>query len=204
MAVLEALSSREKYLMAILSDPSGLDQAEFLWNATDHPKGCFRAWPFQQRWWRNEDPLTIDQCGRSVGKSLSIQVKACAFPVLHAPHEMVITAPEGNHLQAVTDLIETRLIGTRFYKELLLGNANNGITHRPFLAKFRNGARIMGRIPQRDGRGIKGTHPLHLEMDEAQDYPDAGWTEIIETLKRGHEGASWRCLLYTSDAADDL
>jgi hypothetical protein len=28
-------------------------------------------------------------------------------------------------------------------------------------------------------------------LDEAQDYPDDGWTELIETLKRGTEGATW-------------
>jgi hypothetical protein len=50
----------------------------------------------------------------------------------------------------------------------------------------------MGRIPQRDGKGMKGTHPIWLEMDEAQDYPDKGWVEILETLKRGFEGARWR------------
>ncbi len=192
MAVLEKLNDQEKYLYAILSDPSGLDQAEFLWHQADHYLGCFRAWPFQQRWWRTEDPLVLDQCARSVGKSLSIKVKSCAFAILYPDQEMVITAPEGNHLQAISDLIETTLLSTRFYREFLLPNANSGITHRPFLAKFRNGARIMGRIPQRDGRGIKGVHPLHLELDEAQDYPDAGYTEVIETLKRGVEGASWR------------
>ncbi len=192
MSVLEKLSTEEKYLIAILSDPSGLDQAEFLWYDAAHYKGCFRAWPFQWPWWRDESLLILDRCARSVGKSLSIQVKACAFPVLHAAQEMVITAPEGNHLQAVADLIETRLLGTRFYRELLLSNKNNGITHRPFLAKFKNAARIMGRIPQRDGRGMKGVHPLHLELDEAQDYPEGGWTEIIETLNRGRAGATWR------------
>lgn len=124
--------------------------------------------------------------------SLSLQVKACAFALLHPAHEMVITAPEGIHLQAVTDLIETRLLSVRLYREMLINNQNNGITHRPLLVKFKNAARIMGRIPQRDGRGIKGTHPLHLEIDEAQDYPEPGWTEIGETLKRGHAGATQR------------
>jgi hypothetical protein len=57
---------------------------------------------------------------------------------------------------------------------------------------FQSGARIMGRIPQRDGKGMKGTHPIWLEMDEAQDYPDKGWIEILETLKRGFDGARWR------------
>lgn len=330
MSVLEKLTDEEKDLLAILTDTSGVDQAEFLWYAADHREGCFRPWPFQEKWWRDESPLILDQCSRACGKaldvltpvptptgwttmgdlrvgdtvfgedgeqtrvaeafdvmhgrtcyeiefddgstivadedhqwstwdrksvksyarrglgspeirttkqikdgvdagiaytvgpaprlmqpfrssrkavriegiksgtrisrrrivsvsqvpsrpvrciavdndshlflagrgmipthnSLSIQVKACAFPILFPAQEMVITAPEGNHLDAVTDLIETRLRGTRFYRELLTHNANNGITHRPFLVKFRNAARIMGRIPQKDGSGVKGS-----------------------------------------------
>ena len=35
-------------------------------------------------------------------------------------------------------------------------------------------------------------HPLKLEMDEAQDYPEAGWVELGETLKYGDEHATWR------------
>lgn len=35
-------------------------------------------------------------------------------------------------------------------------------------------------------------HPLELEMDEAQDYPDAGWVELGETLRFARPGAKWR------------
>lgn len=35
-------------------------------------------------------------------------------------------------------------------------------------------------------------HPLKLEMDEAQDYPAAGWIELIETLRHGQDHAQWR------------
>lgn len=166
MSVLEKLSDDEKDLLAILTDPSGVDQAEFLWYAADHKDGCFRPWPFQEKWWRDESPLILNCCARSIGKTLGIQVRACVFPILFPGQEMVITAPIGGLLQPLTDLVDTRLLGTRFYRELLVDNAQNGITHRPFLAKFRNGARIMGKIPQRSGVGIKGTHPVKLEMDE--------------------------------------
>lgn len=36
-------------------------------------------------------------------------------------------------------------------------------------------------------------HPLVLEADEMQDYPEAGWVELIETMKAGSVGAQWRC-----------
>lgn len=36
-------------------------------------------------------------------------------------------------------------------------------------------------------------HPLVLEADEMQDFPNAGWIELIETMKSGTPGAQWRC-----------
>lgn len=35
-------------------------------------------------------------------------------------------------------------------------------------------------------------HPLKLELDEAQDYPEAGFVELGETLKYGDKNATWR------------
>ena len=127
----------------------------------------------------------------SSGKSLSVRFRALAFPFIHAGQEMVVTAPEGNHLDALTDNIENVFINNRLASEMLVGG-RNGIKHRPFHCNFRNGARIMGRIPQRDGKGVKGVHPIWLELDEGQDYPEAGWLEIIETVKRGDDSAQWR------------
>ena len=165
MSVLENLSEEECYLWAILSDPSGLDQAEFLLVDNEQPDGCFRAWPFQWPWWRDKSQRQIDQSGRSVGKSKSIAIRALAFPFINPGQEMVVTAPEGNHLDAITDVIETSLTSCRLTNEMI-GGGRTGIKHRPFHVSFQNGARIMGRIPQRDGKGIKGTHPVWLEMDE--------------------------------------
>jgi hypothetical protein len=191
MSVLEAPDEMESYLWAILSDPSGLDQAEFLWVADDSDDGCFRAWPFQWTWWRCKDPQQIDMASRSVGKSTSIKVRAFAFPFLHPGQEMIITAPEGNHLDAITDNVETAFLRSRLGSEMLV-KGRTGIKHRPYHMNFANGARIMGRIPQRDGRGVKGVHPVWLELDEAQDYPDQGWIELFETVKQGSEGNLWR------------
>lgn len=191
MAVLEDLSEDEAYLWAILQDPAGLDLAEFCWFDPETDE-AWRAWPFQWSWFRSTDPKQIDQCGRSVGKSLSIKLRAFAFPFLHPGQEMVVTAPELNHLHPITGLIESQFNATRLGREMLPKGKNQGITHRPFQMDFLNTARIIGRIPQRDGKGIKGTHPLWLEMDESQDYPGPGWQEIFETLKRGHAGAVWR------------
>jgi hypothetical protein len=198
--VLENLSEDEAYLFAILSDPSGLDQAEFLWqdyssednkfcphcgtefngvHLREHEElefnewelkypsasQCFRAWAFQWPWWRSKQSLQVSQCARSVGKSLSLTVRACAFPFLFPGQEMVITAPELVHLEPVVGLIETRCYSVRALREMI-PPGKSAFTHRPFQANFRNGSRIIGRIPQRDGKGVKGLHPIWLELDE--------------------------------------
>lgn len=201
--VLEDLTEEECALFAILTDPSGLDAAEFLWHEPENPDGCFRAWDFQVRWWRDQSPLQIDQSARAVGKSQSIKVRACAFPFVHPGQEMVITAPELVHLEPIVSKVEHQMYATRLYREMLVGG-RSGVTHRPFQMNFQNGSRIIGRIPQKDGKGAKGLHPIWLELDEAQDYGHNGWVELTETLKRGVEGAVWRAHGVTRGVRDDF
>ncbi len=194
MAVLEALSDDEAYLFSILSDESGLDLAEWAWfDHTNKKDGCWRAWDFQISWFRCKDKFQISQCARAVGKSQSIALRAFVFPFIHPGEEMVITAPERVHLDAITDKIESQILNTRLTREMLVGGGGrNSIKHQPFHVSFINQSRIMGRIPQRDGRGVKGLHSIWLEQDESQDYPMQGWKELIETLNSGFEGSTWR------------
>lgn len=128
----------------------------------------------------------------SVGKSTSIKVRAFAFPFQHPKQEMVITAPELVHLNPIIGLVENQFMECRLGRSMLPSGKNHGITHRPFEMNFLNGARIFGRIPQRDGKGMKGIHPLVLELDEGQDFPEPGYIEVIETMKSGSKGAGWR------------
>jgi hypothetical protein len=187
------LTEEERYLLAILQDQSGIDPAEFSWTDDTSKDFVFRCWDFQYPWYRTQAKFQIDQCARAIGKSVGIQMRAWAFPFTNAGEEMLVTAPEMIHLDPVTKHIEDRIMSSRLSREFLKrSGTSNGFSHRPFEAKFRNGARIVGRIPQKDGKGVKGMHPLKLEMDEAQDYPEAGWVELGETLKYGDENATWR------------
>lgn len=193
MSVLEALTDDEKYLIALLEDESGVDQAEFLWPDETSEEGVFRCWDYQVAWYRDSSKFSIDQCARSVGKSVGIQLRAFAFAFNNPDEEMLITAPELIHLDPVTRYIEDRMLGVRIAREMLKKDGkSNGVRHRPFEVRFSNGAKILGRIPQKDGKGVKGMHPKKLEMDEAQDYPEPGWIELTETLRYGQEGATWR------------
>lgn len=194
MSAIPLPSEEEHYLLAIFDDPSGIELAEFTWVDEEQEDGCFRAWDFQWHWYRNEDTYQIDYAGRSLGKSLGIQMRAYAFPFSHPGQEMLITAPELNHLRPVTDKVEHQILSHRLSKEMLPKQRGNGINHQPqFQAHFINNARIMSRLPQRDGKGVKGMHPLVIEADEMQDFPDNGWVELIETMKHGTPGAQWRC-----------
>lgn len=201
--IFEDLTDEECALFCILEDISGIDQAEFLWVDESTEDSCWRAWSFQWIWWRARDALQIDQCARSVGKSTSIVARACAFPLRFPGEEMIVSAPEFVHLDPVTSLVERQLLAVRLYRELL-PSKRLSITHRPFKVQFANGSRIMGRIPQRDGKGVKGLHPVCLELDEAQDFPHPGWVEITETLKRGSVGAMWRAHGVTRGIRDDF
>jgi len=193
MAILADLTEEERYLFAILQDQSGIDQAEFSWKDETQDDGVFRCWDYQYPWYRTRSKHQIDQCGRAIGKSVGIQMRAWAFAFTNPDQEMLITAPEMIHLDPVTKHIEDRILGSRLSAEFLKKSGiSNGIKHRPFEVSFRNGASIKGRIPQKDGRGVKGMHPKKLEMDEAQDYPEPGWVELIETLKQGDEESTWR------------
>lgn len=156
MAVVEDLSEDEAYLYTLLmTDYSGIDQAEFLWHDPDSDGGVWRAWFYQWKWFHNIEPLQIDQCARSVGKSLSIKLRGFVFPLLWPGQEMVITAPELVHLEPITRLIENQIYDCRLSREML-PRSRSAITHRPFQIDFTNGSHIIGRIPQRDGKGVKG------------------------------------------------
>ena len=198
-----ALTTEEAYLVAIIQDESGIDLAEFLWEdpLASNDEKLFRCWDFQYAWWRDtfaqgkpvkSKTLVIDSCARAVGKTQSIIVRAWAFPIQHPGAEMVVTAPELVHLDPLTSRIEDKIKETKLTRHLLPRRVGMGFKHRPFQVNFVNGTKILGRIPQRDGKGVKGLHPLRLEMDEAQDFPQAGWIELIETLRHGEEGAQWR------------
>ena len=193
MAAITEPDEEELYLLAILLDDTGIDVAEFMFLNEENPHGRFRAWDYQFAWWSDQSPQQIDQSGRALGKSWGIQMRACAFPFSYPDQDMLLTAPELNHLRPLVDAVESRLLTSRIMQEMLPDTKGKGIARQPhWQVRFRNGAKIVSRLPGRDGKGVKGQHVIKLEIDEAQDYPLAGWIEIVECLNRGSVGAQWR------------
>jgi hypothetical protein len=86
---------------------------------------------------------------------LSIKVRGFAHIFVNPGQEMLLTAPELNFLEPITSQVEEQILATRLSREML-PKGRSAVTHRPFQLVALNGARIYGRIPQRDGRGVKG------------------------------------------------
>lgn len=194
MSAIAMLDEGECYLAALMDDPSGIDLAEFVF--LDETPGkedpCFRVRDYQWSWWSTEERYQIDHCSRDVGKSQGIQLRAFAFPFNFPGQEMLITAPQLNHLGPIVDKVEALFTRVRLGREMLPRAKGGGIKHQPqFQASFINGAKIMGRLPGPTGSGVKGQHSHRLEMDEAQDFPENGWMELVETMK-DTPGAQWR------------
>lgn len=159
MPAILALDEDEHYLAALMDDPSGIDLAEAFW--TDDTPGRshrrYRLWDFQYALYWCEETFQADKMARSLGKSAGIIMRACAFPLAFPGQEMLITAPELNHLSPVVDKVEEKIKGIRLLREMLPNVKGGGIRHQPqFQASFVNGSRIMGRLPQRTGVGVKG------------------------------------------------
>lgn len=199
MAVLERLTEEEAALVAILTDPSGSELAEFAYRDDQSYGGRYRLWDMQWPYYHCAEKYQVDASGRGVGKSVSAVLRACAFVFNFPGQEMLVTAPELSHLSLVTDKVEENLLKYRILKEMLKdGGRNakaNGIRKSPhWQVTFSNSAKILSRLPGRTGKGVKGPHPLAIELDELQDFPRRGFTELTETIKISEEGAIWRCI----------
>lgn len=147
------LDEDEKYLYAILSDPTGLDQAEFLWDNPEAPDGVYRAWAFQWLWYTCEDTYQADQGARAVGKTVGITMRAFRFPFVFEGQDMLITAPELNHLDPLYMAIEERLESCWLTWERRPQGKSNGITRQPHWTGIGEGT---------DRRSPGGVRPVAL------------------------------------------
>lgn len=197
MAVISNLTEDEAALVSILTDASGSELAEFLYEDPEAEHGRYRLWPFQWSYHHCAEKYQVDAMARGLGKSVSAQIRLCAFVFNFPGAESLVTAPEGSHLSLLTDKVEAAILKYRLLREMLPGagrnERTNGIRKAPhWQVTFSNGAKILSRLPQRDGKGVKGPHPLQIELDELQDFPRKGFTELTETIKISEPGAIWR------------
>jgi len=189
-----ALDENDILLGAMLADP--IYCAELLFDDPTNMDygGCYRVRDYQYELNRMEDDEGDPEnnagaaCGRSTGKTESIKNRSCSHVFRRHGENLLVTAPELIHLLPLTDAIEDRISGVHLLRSLLdKRNQKTGFTHRPFGVDFWDGTKIVGRIPRLTGTGVKGQHQPDLIIDEAQDYPERGWTEIHETVMREHK-----------------
>jgi hypothetical protein len=117
----------------------------------------------------------------------SAKAKAVSHAFKRQGEDLLVTAPELIHLHGLTEHIEQRISEVRLTREFLKRDSQKtGFTHKPFQVDFTDGTRIVGRIPHLTGKGVKGMHEPDLLMDESQDYPANGFTEVHETVQKDH------------------
>jgi hypothetical protein len=173
---------RDFLLFGMLLDP--VYMPELMWKSPSNFEygGQYRVRDYQYVINRLDDLYAIVSCARSVGKTESEKVHAEIHPLKNFGN-LLITAPELIHLLPLTDAIESNIHDNRLISELLdTRNGQTGFQHRPFQCNLVDGTKIVGRIPKKDGTGVKGQHQKDLIVEEGQDYPERGWTELNETV----------------------
>lgn len=178
-------------LMAMLQDP--VYCAELLF---DDPRnreysGCYHVIDYQYPLFRPVHNYEGFPCARSVGKTESMKARGVAHYFRRQGEDMVITAPELIHLDPLGQAIESRIVESRLLDDLLQKrDQRTGFNHKSgFEITYADGTKIKGRIPKLSGTGVKGLHEPDLMIEEAQDYPERGWTELTPTLMRDHVDA---------------
>lgn len=172
-------------LIAMLQDP--IYAPELLWDdpTTLEYGGSWRCRDYQWPLFRSESNYQGHACGRATGKTESIKAKSFTHAFRRTSEDLLVTAPELIHLLPLTDAIEDRIRSCRLTREFLdTRNGKTGTTHRPFGVDFLDRTKIVGRIPRLSGSGVKGQHAPDIIVDEAQDYPEPGWTEIHEVVNK--------------------
>jgi hypothetical protein len=164
------------------------------WIDEEQEDGCFRLWDFQWALYRNEATFQIDHMGRSLGKSWASRCAPSRSRSTTPAQEMLITAPELNHLRPVTDKVEHLFRLHRLARDAAQASAATGSTtsrsSRPTSSTTPGSS---AGCPTATAAASRAMHPLVIEMDEGQDFPENGWIELIETMKHYEPGAQWRC-----------
>lgn len=174
-------------LIAQLQDPVFMAELLFEDPLNREYDGCYKVRDYQYPLFRPESTYQAFPCARDVGKTESIKARCCTHAFKRMGEDLLVTAPELIHLEPLTQAIEQRITSVRLLRDFLKRDyQKTGFTHKPFQCDFADGTRIIGRIPKITGTGVKGQHVPDLLIDEAQDYPEAGWVEVHPTVIKDH------------------
>ena len=201
MPALADLTEEEAFLFAVLTDDTGVDLAEFDWIDATTAHGRFRLHDYQWPYATCTDTYQADLSGRAVGKTMTVVMRAAAFPFSFPQQAMLLTAPEQNHMQPLTAAVEAKLTESWLLRQMRPGQGTgktDGITRQPhWECRFVNGARITSRLGSYNGRSVKGQHAIRIETDEC--FPAGtlvltrrGLVDIVD-VRVGDEVWTHRC-----------
>lgn len=195
MSALPDLTEEEAALFAILTDDTGLELAEFEFLDRQDDSGRYRARDYQWELYDDREEFQATRGGRNLGKSMGIQGRAAVHPFASPGSDMLLTAPQLNHLRPLTQHVEERLKESWLVRQMLPINAKSDGFHRAphWECHFVNGAKLISRLPGVGPHytGVKGQHSKKIEVDEVQDYPDDAMKQLRECLN-DEEGAQLR------------
>jgi hypothetical protein len=183
-----ALDEDDWALIAMLQDPIFCAELLFENPLNKEYGGCYSVRDYQYVLFRKVASYQMYPCARTVGKSESMKARGVSHAFSRLGEDMLLTAPELVHLQPLTQAIEERITSTRLTREFLRKDGQRtGIVRSPaFEIMFLDGTRIIGKIPHRTGRGVKGSHAPDVLVEEGQDFPHRGYIEIHEVIEKDH------------------
>lgn len=195
MSVLPDLTEEEAALFAILTDDTGIELAEFEFADPLHPSGCYRVRDYQWELYDDRSQFQATRGGRNLGKSMGIQARCAVHPFANPGSDLLLTAPQLNHLRPLTQHVEERLKESWLVRQMLPINQKSDGFHRAphWECHFVNGAKLISRLPGPGPQyvGVKGQHAKKIEVDEIQDYPDDAMKQLRECLNT-EDGAQFR------------
>jgi hypothetical protein len=158
-------------LYAMLCDPIFCAELLFEEPLNHTHGGCYTVYDYEYPLFRSPDGYAAFPCARSVGKTESIKAKSVSHAFKRMGEDLLLTAPELIHLEALTQHVEQRITDVRLTREFLKkDNQKSGFTHKPFMVEFTDGTRIIGRIPR-----LTGPQPLDAKL-----ATPTGWTTMGE------------------------
>lgn len=165
------LDADDFLLYAMLCDPIFLSELLFEDPLNHTHGGCYTVYDYQYPLFRPPPAYAAFPCARSTGKTESIKARACSHAFRRMGEDLLVTAPELIHLEALTQHVEQRITDVRLLREFLKKDSQKtGFTHKPFQVDFSDGTRIMGRIPR-----LTGPQPI-----DAKILTPTGWSTMGE------------------------
>ncbi len=138
---------------------------------------------YQRKSLNSRQKRKVLRCGRDVGKTSEIEIVALHTAYYNDNKELLIAAPRENHLLPLMERIVDR--AQQIYPEKQV-KVKRSPSYR---LTFPNGTVLWGRIAGHRGVNFQGMHADFVWVDEAQEFSNAAWSELLPAIKG--KGSLW-------------